>query len=427
MTLTVLTDDQVRGLLENLTAEELEGFRNALASALHEYSAGNQDAGGSTAIHQPERISVHSTATGATTLFMPSCSSLGNSVKVITLSSAANQAPPTSTSTSPSPSPPAKPMIRPTGAVTLFSPSGSPIGFLHASALTAFRTALASLCLVQRRRLPPPHPHHQRATITLAAFGCGEQAYWHVRLALLARGRAVRRVCFVNRRASESARAVLRRFAGEEEEGGIAEEVRRREGWVGCRFELLTREGKGKEEYEGRVAVVLREADVVFCCTPSTEPLFDGGVLASEEGRRKERLVVAIGSYTPEMREIPREMIRQAIAGGEREAGVVVVDTIDGALKEAGELIEVGVRPEQLVELGQLVELKEAEPLRGSNTETSPAGQGARRDKVDLVPWLETGNVIYKSVGLGLMDLTVGMHLINYAKEKGVGSHIEGF
>jgi ornithine cyclodeaminase/alanine dehydrogenase-like protein (mu-crystallin family) len=88
----------------------------------------------------------------------------------------------------------------------------------------------------------------------------------------------------------------------------------------------------------------------VFGCTPSTEPLFDGRVWESVEGRKKGRLVVAIGSYTPEMREVPGELIRRALVAGEREAGVVVVDTIEGALKEAGELIEAGVRPEQLVE-----------------------------------------------------------------------------
>ena len=91
MTLTVLTDDQIRSLLENLKAVELEGFRVALASALHEYSTGGK--GAETAIHQPERISVHSTATGATTLFMPSCSSAGNGVKGNTYSSYTNYPP----------------------------------------------------------------------------------------------------------------------------------------------------------------------------------------------------------------------------------------------------------------------------------------------------------------------------------------------
>jgi hypothetical protein len=78
MTLTVLTDDQIRSLLENLTPAELEGFRRALASALHEYSTGIK---GETSIHQPERLSVHSNATGATTLFMPSCNSTGHGIK----------------------------------------------------------------------------------------------------------------------------------------------------------------------------------------------------------------------------------------------------------------------------------------------------------------------------------------------------------
>jgi ornithine cyclodeaminase/alanine dehydrogenase-like protein (mu-crystallin family) len=44
-----------------------------------------------------------------------------------------------------------------------------------------------------------------------------------------------------------------------------------------------------------------------------------------------------------------------------------------------------------------------------------------------LAQWLQTGNVIYKSVGVGLMDLSVGMYIVEFAKEKGVGTHIQGF
>jgi ornithine cyclodeaminase/alanine dehydrogenase-like protein (mu-crystallin family) len=50
-----------------------------------------------------------------------------------------------------------------------------------------------------------------------------------------------------------------------------------------------------------------------------------------------------------------------------------------------------------------------------------------KRKDDQMASWLEVGNVIYKSVGLGLMDLTVGTYLIQYAKEKEVGSHIDGF
>lgn len=59
-----------------------------------------------------------------------------------------------------------------------------------------------------------------------------------------------------------------------------------------------------------------------------------------------------------------------------------------------------------------------------------PKGLGERaRDtrRNSLESWLQTGNVIYKSVGLGLMDLSIGMHIIEFAKQKGIGTHIPGF
>ena len=59
---------------------------------------------------------------------------------------------------------------------------------------------------------------------------------------------------------------------------------------------------------------------------------------------------------------------------------------------------------------------------------SSQGSADAKKKKEDhLARWLQGGNVIYKSVGLGLMDLSVGMHLIELAKEKGIGSHVEGF
>lgn len=272
---------------------------------------------------------------------------------VITLSSAST----TQATTS-------KTAIPATGAITLFSPQGAPLGLLHARTLTAFRTALASLCVVARRRTG--------SLRTLVVFGGGEQAYWHVRLALLARGEEVKRVVFVGRRRGSGTRSrrgdkneeeerekeagpssgevLVRRFALAAESA-----VARGERWAGCQFSCLPSPEDGDDaaaasEYDARVAEVLREADVVFCCTPSTEPLWDGRVWDGEEASSKGRLVVAIGSYTPEMREIPGEIVKRALTEGDKEAGVVVVDTIDGALTEAGELIEAGSTAEQLVE-----------------------------------------------------------------------------
>jgi len=80
MTLSVLSDDQIRSLLENLTVEELNGFQETLRNALYEYSKSTQT-DHVDGIYQIERTSVHSKETGATTLFMPSSSSTGNGVK----------------------------------------------------------------------------------------------------------------------------------------------------------------------------------------------------------------------------------------------------------------------------------------------------------------------------------------------------------
>lgn len=44
-----------------------------------------------------------------------------------------------------------------------------------------------------------------------------------------------------------------------------------------------------------------------------------------------------------------------------------------------------------------------------------------------LVRWLRDGTVIYKSVGLGLMDLVVGIHLVQVANMKNIGTSVDGF
>lgn len=235
----------------------------------------------------------------------------------------------------------AQEVIRPTGAITLFAPNGQPAGFLHAATLTAFRTALASACLLVRRN----------TVKTLTVFGCGQQAYWHIRLALLLRGSTIRHVHIINRRFSDRCREILRRCYS------VPQALKEREGWADASFGILT---PGYGEFDRLLREHLRAADAIFCCTPSREPLFDARILTSHEGRRKGRLIVAIGSYSPAMHELPVELLRQATkvhARGQHhfhkhavEGGVVIVDTLDGAMKEAGEIIEAGLEPRQLIE-----------------------------------------------------------------------------
>jgi ornithine cyclodeaminase/alanine dehydrogenase-like protein (mu-crystallin family) len=233
------------------------------------------------------------------------------------------------------------PVIRPTGALTLISPQGQPLGFLHAQTLTAFRTALASACLLSKR-----------ANVrTITVFGSGLQAYWHVRLALLLRGHTIKTVNIINRRFSDNAKQIMKKFYG------VPTAIKQREGWEAAEFSILT---PGYGEFSRLLREQIRDADVLYCCTPSTEALFDASILTSYEGRKKGRLIVAVGSYTPAMRELPEDLLHQAIKPHDRghrhyhkhapEGGVIVVDTLDGALKEAGEIISAGILPTQLIE-----------------------------------------------------------------------------
>lgn len=131
-----------------------------------------------------------------------------------------------------------------------------------------------------------------------------------------------------------------------------------------------------KDELPGTVMDVaanaeeaVESADVVCCATASTVPLFRMEAL-------KERVHVnAIGSYRPVMRELPEELLATA--------EVVVVDQVEAALSEAGEIIRAvnsGVlRLEALVELG--------------------AALGN--------PPLRQGRTVFKSVGVAVQDWAV--------------------
>ncbi|RCI10294.1 hypothetical protein L249_8461 [Ophiocordyceps polyrhachis-furcata BCC 54312] len=462
MTLTVLSDHQVQTILEGLDLDELDQFRCVLAEALHEFS--NNDG----FYQQPHRLSTVDPVSRAATLYMPVSGPEGLGCKVVCLPST-DAADDSSEIPSSRSCPP-----RPTGVVNILSPAGQPLGLIHATTLTAFRTALGSACLLNRR--------NQVKTITV--FGSGSQAYWHVRIALMMRGSTIKRVNIINRRFSDNAGHILKSFTA------IPPAVRDREGWSTTKFGILT---PTFHEYERLLKEQVRGSDVIYCCTPSRKDLFDASILTSHEGRKKGRLIVAVGSYTPHMRELPEALLIQATKqhdGNRRhfhkhaeEAGVIVVDTLDGVLKEAGEIIAARINPNQLVELGELVMLNRlaveeseattpicqtppatehphdyfdqgdkklsvstllGDPARSPTSSpgghsrmpslpmpfrksSSSSSDGEKKKEDSLARWLRDGTVVYKSVGLGIMDLVVGMQLIKLARSKGIGTQIEGF
>ncbi|ETN43633.1 uncharacterized protein HMPREF1541_02792 [Cyphellophora europaea CBS 101466] len=442
MTLSVLTDNDVKDILLSLTTEDANVLQANLSEALHSYSTGDTNSPCCSS-YQPLRTVVKKH--GVTTLFMPattgdaigmkvvsleapetpekkgsvssrstdsSVKSVGSNLSGMTLSPSSTVSSADSTTGSSFQAPPSMASTQsttPRGTVTMMDAQGNPIGILNAEELTAFRTALAATILFQKRE----HVH------TITVFGAGKQAYWHIRLALMFKGDQIKHVNIINRSLERSLK-LMKSF--QPTEGQTLP-------WRSdVKFSALSPEFG---EYGRLLKEQIRKADAIFCCTPSLEPLFPPEFLTSHNGQKKGRYISAIGSYAPHMTELHPDIFKHATNIDKehqhhphphfkqaKKSGVVIVDTLEGCLKEAGEVIQAKLKPEHLVEVGELMMIK-----KSVTREMELGGEGEK----ELKDWLIRGNVLYKSVGLGLMDLTVGTDLIRLARERGVGVHVEDF
>lgn len=470
MPLTVLSHSQLRSLLLSLNRDEIIGLQRSLAEALRDYSTGNQDQGCS-ASYQPQRTAI-TRKNGCTTLFMPATTGQTIGIKMISLqdgdtagcavdgaydipqgektasrsrtqsglrssmSSLSSDASDQSASSQEGESEKAsvdsgnslesgtvnqQPVASglsgtmgawpgagtrdtsPQGSITLLDAESLPFALINAHELTAFRTALVALMIFSKRK----------KVKTLTVFGAGKQAYWHIRLALTLRGSEIKKVYIMNR-SFERAAELLRDIYSPENAS-----------WRGdVKFNAVSSDfGEYKRILQGAI----QKSDAIFCCTPSNEPLFPAEFVTSRDGRQKGRFVSAIGSYKPHMTELHPDILRDEVnvatpnklfQKNTKRSGVVVVDSLDAAFKEAGEIIQAEVKAHQVVELGELLMVREAS--------RKAAKDDGEEDK-KLREWVERGNVIYKSVGLGLMDLVAGGDLVRLARERNVGTTIEDF
>jgi ornithine cyclodeaminase/alanine dehydrogenase-like protein (mu-crystallin family) len=135
----------------------------------------------------------------------------------------------------------------------------------------------------------------------------------------------------------------------------------------------------------------VRGADVICTATRATAPLFGAGDL------QERAHINAIGAYRRDMCEVPAEAFRRA--------GVVVIDQLEAALAEAGDLTQAldggYLRREDLVEIGRLLADGTAPPGDG----TAPPGDGL---------------TIFKSVGIAAQDWSVSELAVRRAREAGV-------
>jgi ornithine cyclodeaminase/alanine dehydrogenase-like protein (mu-crystallin family) len=153
--------------------------------------------------------------------------------------------------------------------------------------------------------------------------------------------------------------------------------------------------GKGRVPADLRVASspaeAVREADVVCTATTSRTPVF------ADEDLKPGVHVNAVGSFTPEMQEIPGQTVARAR---------IVVCSREVCLAETGDLI-IPIREGLITEHDIYAELGEI-----------AAGIKPGRDNAEEI-------TLYKSVGNAVQDVSVARRVIEEAQRLRLGGEVE--
>ncbi|MBN2117514.1 MAG: hypothetical protein JW730_13135 [Anaerolineales bacterium] len=239
-------------------------------------------------------------------------------------------------------------------AVLAFDPeTGQAIALLEGSSLTAIRTGAAGGAAIDLLA--------RKGSKVVAVVGAGAQGRTQLEAACAARKIETAFIFDADR---EKARA----FA-EEMKKGVIQDIRVAE--------------SAREAIEN--------ADIICTATTSTTPVFaDRDVKAGTH-------ISAVGSYTPEMQEIPAETLQRA---------KIFVDARLAALEEAGDLIQpirAGLFDESHIcgELGEVVLGRI--PGRGSDEEIT----------------------CFKSVGIAVQDALAAQVALNNARKMKIGTEVD--
>lgn len=227
--------------------------------------------------------------------------------------------------------------------------TGAPVAVIDAEYLTAARTGAASAVATEALARPD--------SVSVALFGAGVQGETQLDA-----------VCAV--------RPIRRALVFDPTPGKAAEFGRR----ASERLEIEVYPAAAPDELSG--------ADIVCTATTARTPVFDRSQLGPGVH------INGVGSYTPEMAEIPPDVIAGAL---------LVVDQREACLVEAGDII-------QPIEAGLLA----AGHIHAELGEVL-AGTAEGRTSSDQV-------TVFKSVGNAIQDLAVTAHLLDAASKRGIGT-----
>jgi ornithine cyclodeaminase len=222
----------------------------------------------------------------------------------------------------------------PAGLVAVLDEQGTPLGIVDGPTITAIRTG--AVCGLATRLLAPDR------AVTMAMLGAGAMAFDQVEA--IKAVRPVERLVIWSRDLAHAA-------------------------------DLASRVG-GEPVAEADRAV--SEATVVSCATPARTPLFPADSV--QPGSH----VNAVGAFTPEMAELPPDLLERAY---------VVVDDIEAAAVEAGDLIQAD---------------------RDPNTTLRALLEGS-------APQIGEDVTVFKSVGVAAQDVAAAARALANAEKAGRG------
>lgn len=275
--------------------------------------------------------------------------------------------------------------------------------------LTALRTAAGSVLATQL--FLPAGERGPQGGYKVVVFGGGRQAFAHAWLLDQVYGGEVgTQVTFVTRKMMNKTElpAIAREFPGvnEEPEPGSV--------YVG------THPAKGvTSDDKEAIANLVSEADIVCCCTPSTEPLFKFedlkrgahvNMVGSCECRRNlnvsevkaDQIPLIRRSDKPHMQEVEPDLMRSAAA-----AGTLLVDSKEACAHEAGDLIKAAINALQSTDEHIVKEL-------GAELEELSQSSCSREKRVS----------VFKSVGVGVQDVRIAEDIYEAAVRGAIGSSI---
>lgn len=239
--------------------------------------------------------------------------------------------------------------------LVLDSETGRAIALLEGSSLTAIRTGAAGGAAIDLLA--------RKDSKVAAIFGAGAQGRTQLEAACAARNIETAYIFDAN---TQKASAFAEEMKGK---AGVPQDVR----------------------VAGSAREAVENADIICTATTSSKPVFaDSFVKAGTH-------ISAVGSYTPEMQEVPAETIQRAR---------VFVDSRSAALEEAGDLIQpirAGLFGESHIqgELGEVV-LGQL-PGRGSDEEIT----------------------YFKSVGIAVQDAMAAQVALDNARKLNIGQEVD--